>query len=319
MLNRFAAISGDMRKAAPTILALAAVQVFGFALAPDVALAQNSVKDAALAAYASASPPSTPADQAAANQEISAEESAILGNALTFDPATRDSTAPFKPLRLPGLASQQKVDISRADKSDGTSTAGVKQPLPIDWDAKVGADLGYSASGAEGYQINRPLPARRDSGTGAAWASVGVVPNLASVDARVDPNTDQGKVGTTFKHSMPLGNRFSVTVQNSYSVTETFSPSAPASPDLPMMTTPVASSPATPQLWDNQKLAKLDILPTGTTFGAGLASTSTDPITHRTLSAGQKLYGPLEVTTAVTDLGQTYVSKSISARFKLNW
>jgi hypothetical protein len=37
------------------------------------------------------------------------------------------------------------------------------------------------------------------------------------------------------------------------------------------------------------------------------------------LSAEQKLYGPLHVTTAVTDLGQTTSNKSITAGFKLNW
>lgn len=33
-------------------------------------------------------------------------------------------------------------------------------------------------------------------------------------------------------------------------------------------------------------------------------SASNDPVTHNTLSAEQKLYGPLQVTTAVTDFGQ---------------
>jgi len=42
-------------------------------------------------------------------------------------------------------------------------------------------------------------------------------------------------------------------------------------------------------------------------------------VTHNTFSADQKLYGPLHVTTAVTDVGQTTSSKSISAGFKLNW
>ncbi|MFY9880600.1 MAG: hypothetical protein WAK39_14545 [Pseudolabrys sp.] len=41
-------------------------------------------------------------------------------------------------------------------------------------------------------------------------------------------------------------------------------------------------------------------------------SASNDPVTHNTLSAEQKLYGPLQVTTAVTDFGQTSSSKSIS-------
>jgi hypothetical protein len=308
-----------MKKAGPAIFVFVGAQIFIFAIAPGAALAQNSVRDSALAAYASASPPSNPIDQSdTAANELSPEESAILGNALTLDPATLNSSAPVKTLRLPSLWTSQNPDISRTAKSDGTSTAALKQPLPIDWDAKIGADLGYTAS--DGYL--RPLPANRDNGAGSAWASVGVVPNLASVDARLDPNNDQGKLGTTFKHSVPLGSRYSVTLQDSYSVTQTFNPttSSSSSSDVPMMTAPVGSStPAVPQVWGNEKIAKFDILPTGTTFGAGLASTSTDPVTHRTLSAGQKLYGPLEVTTAVTDVGQTYANKSISARFKLNW
>jgi hypothetical protein len=48
-------------------------------------------------------------------------------------------------------------------------------------------------------------------------------------------------------------------------------------------------------------------------------SASNDPVTHNTLSAEQKLYGPLQVTTAVTDFGQTTSSKSIGAGFELHW
>ena len=61
------------------------------------------------------------------------------------------------------------------------------------------------------------------------------------------------------------------------------------------------------------------MLSTGTTLAAGLTSTSTDPVTHNKLSAEQKLYGPLHVTTAVSDLGQPVPNKSITAGFKLNW
>ena len=63
----------------------------------------------------------------------------------------------------------------------------------------------------------------------------------------------------------------------------------------------------------------MSILATGTTLSAGLASTSTDPLTHNTFTAEQKLYGPLHVATAVTDLGQPTVNKSITAGVKLNW
>jgi hypothetical protein len=42
-------------------------------------------------------------------------------------------------------------------------------------------------------------------------------------------------------------------------------------------------------------------------------------VTHNTFSAEQKLYGPLQVTTTVTDFGQMTSSKSITAGFKLHW
>ena len=74
-----------------------------------------------------------------------------------------------------------------------------------------------------------------------------------------------------------------------------------------------------PRVFGNENTAKLDILPTGTTLAAALSSSSTDPVTHNTLSAEQKLFGPLNVTTAVTDVGQSSESKSISARVKLTW
>jgi peroxiredoxin Q/BCP len=46
---------------------------------------------------------------------------------------------------------------------------------------------------------------------------------------------------------------------------------------------------------------------------------SNDPVTHNTFSAEQKLYGPLQVTTAISDFGQPTSSKSITAGFKLHW
>ena len=89
--------------------------------------------------------------------------------------------------------------------------------------------------------------------------------------------------------------------------------------DLPLMALPAPGGPAAQQVFGNEKAVKFNILPTGTTLGAGFANASNDPVTHNTFSADQKLYGPLHVTTAVTDVGQTTSSKSISAGFKLNW
>lgn len=119
---------------------------------------------------------------------------------------------------------------------------------------------------------------------------------------------------------MPIGSNFSMTLQNSYSVTGAYGTPQAGPSDLPLMAMPTApATQPTPQVWGNERLAKFDVLPTGTTLAAGLASTSIDPVTHNKLSAEQKLYGPLHVTTAVTDIGQPVTNKSISAGFKLNW
>ncbi len=294
--------------------------VLALTLLSGAALAQDGAPLVPNADYAVASPPDNPMDSSSADAELTPEESAALSNALSNDFSGLPIAKPKK-LRLPSLAAPKGLDASRTDAPDGSSTMVLKQPLPIDWDAKVGADLGLHAAPS----LNpSPDPWRAGSadtrGTGAAWASVGVLPSLATVDARVDPSNDQGRVGTTFKHSMPVGTGFSVTLQNSYTVTETFSASSAASPsDIPLVTVPVATGIPTPQVWGSEKAAKFDILSTGTSFGAKLANNSTDPVTHNQFSAEQKIYGPLNVTTAVTDYGQTGVSKSITARFKLNW
>jgi hypothetical protein len=248
---------------------------------------------------------------------LSAEEAAALGLALQFDPSRNAAAAPAKPLRLPSLT-RPGLDISSAQKTDGSATVAVKQPLPTDWNAKIGADLGLGATAPDFYQPDRPLPGTAPRGSGAAWASVGVLPDLATVDARVDPAHDQSRLGTTFKHSIPIGGTLTVTLQDSYAMTETFGAAA-AAPSGLTPAPPIPAAQPVPQIWGNEKAAKFDILPTGTTFGAKFASNSADPVTHNTLSAEQKLYGPLRVTTAVTDIGQPVCNKSISAGFKLHW
>jgi hypothetical protein len=243
---------------------------------------------------------------------LTPEESAMLGNALVFDPLAL-AEPPKKSLRV---LSDKGYAVTRTDKSDGSSTFVVKQPLQTDWGNSVGADLGLSRGGSA---FDRPLPTtRNDSPSGSAWASVGVA-NIGSVDARIDPTNEQSKFGTTFKQSIPFGGRFAVTLQDTYSVTETRGQPTAGPGDIPLMALPPASTPLAAQVYGNERSVKFNILPTGTTFGAGLTSASNDPVTHNTLSAEQKLYGPLQVTTTVTDFGQTTGSKSMSAGFKLYW
>jgi hypothetical protein len=261
------------------------------------------------------------ADQPAEGPPLDEATAAALGQALSFDPAALAADAPAKPLAMPDLK-PAALDVSGSDKPDGSSRVAIKQPLPTtDWDSKVGVDLNAAAPTLT-YQPGAPLPGTQTGNAGAAWASVGL-PNLASLDARVDPGNDQGRLGTTLQHSIPLGSGFSFALRDSFSVSDSLgvtgpTPSAPAG--LPMMALPqTATSASTDPVWSNQPGVKLAILSTGTTLAANLASSSTDPVTHNTLSAVQKIYGPLHVTTSVTDLGEATANKSISAELKLDW
>ncbi len=236
---------------------------------------------------------------------LSAEDSAIIDKALALDPNSLVN-APLKALNLPALATGQTLDLARTDRPDGSGTVIVKKPLLSEWDANVGADLGLAADRPGAYSRDNPLgEMRNDRSSGAAWATLGV-PNFASIDARIDPNSDQGRLCTTFKHTRPVGDTFAVTLQSRTSLTETLSQAQ-------------AAEVAAPRVWGNENVAKFSILPTGTILAAGIHTTSTDPVTHNSLSAEQKIYGPLGVRTAVTDIGRASENRSVGAHLKLNW
>jgi hypothetical protein len=277
-------------------------------------------------------PPSTAddAENSPTLQPLTPEDSALLGRVLAFDPANPTSLQSVPTLHEPGFIKPPAVALKRTDNADGSSTITVKQPLVTSTvETNVGADINTAASAPTVLdQPERALPGTGDShGSGVAWASIGV-PNLASIDGRVDPTNEQGKVTTTFNHSVALGDKMKVTVQCRYSVTETYNPPetdpSAAIGGLPLAVAPAPDPTSTtaqpsPQVWDSDKSVKLDIQSTGTTLTADITTASNDPVTHNTFSADQKIYGPLHVTTAVSDLGQPVPNKSITAGFTLNW
>lgn len=267
-----------------------------------------------------------PAGDAQSSPPLTPSESSLLGSALMFDPANLTAPKPAPALRVPTLVKPRNLSVKGSENPDGTSKVAIKQPVVNgEWDANVGADLRTAAATPTSFVPGKPFPGNIDDrGSTAAWASVGV-PNVAAVDARVDPATDQGQVGAALKHALPIGDQLSLTVQNRVSVTDSYglTPVAPAPlSDLPLMAAPKSTDPIAPgptQVFGTERSVKLDIKSTGTSFGAGLTSASNDPTTHNTFSADQQLFGPLHVTTAVTDVGQATSNKSISAKFKLDW
>ena len=261
--------------------------------------------------------PAAQADEATAPDmaPLSPEESAALAAALQDDPTAAPRAA--KPLKIPGQSQPNHFAVTRNAQPYGAETYSFKRALPA-LNAKVGADLGTGAAPTPYYEPDRPIAAAGGN-TGAAWASVDVT-SAASVDARVDPTADQGRLATTLKHSMLLGGNYSVTLQNSSGVTNSMgAPAASATPGVPMMTLPQATNTGAMQTWDDQPSVKFDVLSTGTSLSAGLARMSTDPVVHNRIGAEQKLYGPLHLNTAVTDVGTSAENKSVSATIKFGW
>lgn len=250
---------------------------------------------------------------------LSAEAEAALRDALTFDPSRWMEMRPAIPRASSQNASGQDLDWNRTDRQDGSSAVTVKKPLPLEWDAKVGAEFGLAPTPDVSYQPDRPLPFSKDKNSGtdglrATWATV-TVPGVASIDARVDPAKEQSKFGTTISRSVPVGSSYSVTLQNTFAVTETLGglSNAPAATG----TAPPGAPPA--QVWSNDRLVKFNFLSTGTSLAAGTTSSTLDRQTRNKISAEQKLFEGLNVTTTVTDVGAPTTAKSITAGFKWKW
>jgi len=258
----------------------------------------------------------------AAEKQLSAEERDRLTQALLSDPHSPGTISRTLPARRPASMQSNGIEVSRSRHGDGLSTVTINKPIApaaTDWKARVGADLGMAADAAStGASPDNPLRVQRNaSGANAAWASVDVR-EFATVDARVSPASEQGMLATTFKRSVPIGSNLSMTLQSRTSMTETFGRGTSTS-DIPLMALPAADGTTTPRVWGQENSARLNILATGTTFGAGVSSSSTDTVTHNTLTAEQKLYGPVSVSTAITDAGRSWENKSVSARARFHW
>ena len=251
-----------------------------------------------------------------------ADEKAIDWSALDWNPATLSLPAP-KSWSAPGADTINSANWDRKDNPDGTAALSVKRSLPTTWDTKVGVDLGLApppSTNLRSLPADRLLTGSQDRSTGVAWANMSV-PGI-SLDARVDPQQDQSIVGTTLSKSLPIGRAFSVTVQNGYSVTKMLAnPANPAlaAPGLVALPQGSPALPAPSQFYSTDRTAKVDILPTGTTFSAGEKLSTIDEKWLRTIGAEQKLFGNISITGAVSETTTGIPDKSITAGYKKSW
>jgi hypothetical protein len=255
------------------------------------------------------------------------EPNAIDWSVLNWD-ASKLSTASPKTLRS-APAAAASTNWNRTEKPDGSAAVTVNRKLPTTWDSKVGVDMNLAGSSpSSGAPIDpaKLLPgATPEQSNGAAWANV-TAPSLglpigwdkATIDARYDPLQEQRKLGTNVSKSIPLGERWSVTLQNGYSVTQ--APQTTATSPAPASTAPlpgVAAQHHSTYTTDNS--AKLNLLPTGTAFSVGSSLSSDDEKWLRKFSAEQKLFDGVSVSGSVSETPTGIPNRSISAGFKRTW
>ena len=234
--------------------------------------------------------------------------SLLLGPARAQSPEHSTDEAP---LELPADA---PLDLSTPEPDSGKlkgMTPFADRASALDWNGKAGIDYSKPSIPAVTFQPDQLLAgAVPDQSSGVAWATI-TAPGFeaplgwdkTSIETRVDPSQEQGKVGTTLSRSVPVGDDVSLTLQNGVSMTRS----------LPNATGPVHS-------WATSQALRFNFLPTDTSVSFGADISSIDDKWLRTLSAEQKLFGgPFSVTGSVSETATGDLSKSLKAGFKRTW
>jgi hypothetical protein len=205
---------------------------------------------------------------------------------------------------------------SANERANGTSAVSVKQSISPFWDTRVGADMMVARQGtattseqlAEKLANGGSLP----QSSGTAWAAI-TAPGVASiwdktsVEARVDPGSEQSKLGTSFSKSLPLGEQSSLTLRNDYNLIQQGLVPVPG----------IVSHPSRSQETDQS--ATLSFSDTGTSLIAGQTSSNADDKWLRKVGAEQKLFDGVTISGSIGETPSGAASKSLSAGFKRSW
>jgi len=235
---------------------------------------------------------------------------------LNVDASTLSLAAPKGRTAAKNAAGNDPSWSSNA-KPNGASAVSVKQSLTPFWDTRIGADMtvvnpsASTSADALRQKFSPDAPPLQSSGT--AWAAatapgIGSIWDKTSIEARVDPGQEQGKLGTSLTKSVPLSEQYSLTLQNGYNVIQQGIVPVPG----------VASHPAT-RNYETDQSAKLSITDTGTSFVAGQSLSTTDDKWLRKFGAEQKLFNGVTISGSVGETAAGTTNKSISAGFKKSW
>ena len=291
---------------------LALMPAWGLALvlAPvHPALAQSAPDQAATEAPETATEAATEEDEAGM-AEIDA--SALDWSQLNVDASTLSyGKAP----RAQGRSESSGMTWSNKDRPNGAAAVSVKQSVTPFWDARVGADMTVTREPATMSELLAEKSANGGNlpqSGGSAWAALsapgaGPVWDKTAIEARVDPNQDQSRLGTSISKQVLLSDQYSLTLSNGYNLTQQ---GIVALPGIAARTT---------RSHETDQSAKLSIGETGTSVTAGQALSSSDDKWLRKIGAEQKLFDGVTVSGSIGETAQGGTSKSISAGFKKSW
>src|ERR1700681_448691 len=236
---------------------------------------------------------------------------------LNVDASTLTTRPASKARPAPRADTGADLSWSSKDKPNGSAAGSVKQPVSPFLDARVGADMTVvnpsqtlTSSDLLRQKFSTDVPPSQSSGT--AWTAI-TAPGVASiwdktaVEARVDPSQEQSKLGTSLSKSLPLGEPYSLTLQNGYHVIQ-----------QGLAPVPGIGGHAT-RIYEVDRSAKLSIADTGTSLIAGQSLSSTDEKWLRKIGAEQKLFGGVTINGSIGETALGTSNKSLTAGFKRSW
>jgi hypothetical protein len=205
---------------------------------------------------------------------------------------------------------------SANERANGTSAVSVKQSITPFWDTRIGADMTVARQGTvtTSEQLSEKLAngGSLPQSSGTAWAAV-TAPGVASiwdktsVEARVDPGSEQSKLGTSLSKSLPLGEQYSLTLKNDYNLIQQGLVPVPG----------IISHPA--RSHETDQSARLSIADTGTSLIAGQTLSTSDDKWLRKVGAEQKLFDGVTISGSIGETPSGAANKSLSAGFKRSW
>jgi hypothetical protein len=205
---------------------------------------------------------------------------------------------------------------SANERGNGTSAVSVKQSISPFWDTRIGADMTVARQGSAttSEQLSEKLAngGSLPQSSGTAWAAI-TAPGVASiwdttaVEARVDPASEQSKLGTSLSKSLPISEHYSLTLKNDYNLIQQGIVPVPG----------IVSHPT--RSHETDQSAKLGIADTGTSIVAGQTLSASEDKWLRRVGAEQKLFDGVTISGSIGETPSGTASKSLSAGFKRSW